>query len=85
MFENSQSSFFFKNRHLINSFFIQIAQCCEISLLINEIKNRSFNINLEKNFTYIESAFRKKNNYFYELFCNNEHRITNYSFLLLFE
>ena len=74
--------FFFKNRHSINLFFIQIVLCRETSLLINKIKNRSFNINFEENFTYVKSTFRKENNYFYKLFCNNEYRTINYFFFL---
>ena len=84
MLENSQSSFFFKNRHLINFFFIQIVQCRGISLLINRIESRSFDINFEENFTHIKSAFREKNDYFYRSFCNNEYRTINYSFFFSF-
>ena len=66
-------------------FFIQIAQYRETSLLINKIENRSFNINFEENFTHIKSAFRKKNDYFYQSFCNNEYRTINYFFFFFLE
>ena len=85
VFKDSQSSFFFKNRHLINFFLIQIVQCRETSLLINKIESRNLNMNFEENFTHVKSAFRKKNDYFYESFYNNEHRIISHSFFLFFE
>ena len=38
-------------------------------------------MNFKENLTHVESTFREKNDYFYESFYNNEHRIINYSFL----
>ena len=42
-------------------------------------------MNVEKDFSYVESKIRKENDYFYESFDYHKYRMTNYTFLLVLE
>ena len=42
-------------------------------------------MNIKKDFLYVESKIRKKDDYFHESFCYHKYRIINYIFFFILE
>ena len=74
-----------KNQYSIYYIFVETFEFCEIEILIHEIKNRNFDINVEKDFSHIKSKIRKENNHLYKSFNYYKYYTINYSFFFIFE